>query len=104
MIEFRLTQEKLHQLSLHYCFMQVVRFQGRAAVPLPGLLGSFSKVFFAQPKTYELYGRVQVDSHVLRLLHLSLYTVMILQHGPADSVFGDNNSVTKVVAPAMMPP
>ena len=48
--------------------MQVVRFQGRAAVPLPGLLGSFSKVLFAQPKTYELYGRVQVGPYVLRLL------------------------------------
>ena len=48
--------------------MQIVRFQGRAAVPLPGLLGSFSKVFFAQPKTYELYGRVQVGPYDLQLL------------------------------------
>ena len=48
--------------------MQIVSFRGRAAVPLPGLLGSFSKVFFAQPKTYELYGRVQVGPYDLHLL------------------------------------
>ena len=29
-------------------------------MPLPGLFGGFSKVFFAQPDTFDLYGRVQV--------------------------------------------
>ena len=49
--------------------MQVVRYHGRAAVPLPGLFGGFSKVFFVQPETFELYGRVQVipsQPHVAR--------------------------------------
>lgn len=29
-------------------------------MPLPGVFGGFSKVFFVQPETFELYGRVQV--------------------------------------------
>lgn len=37
-----------------------MRYLGRAAVPLPGAFGGFSKVYFVQPETYELYGRVQV--------------------------------------------
>ena len=39
---------------------QVMRYRGRAAVPLPGVFGGFSKVFFVQPDTFELYGRVKV--------------------------------------------
>ena len=54
----RFTSQKLTGM----CCAQVVRYQGRAAVPLPGVFGGFSKVFFVQPDTFELYGRVEVVS------------------------------------------
>lgn len=40
---------------------QVATFEGRAAVPLTSILGGFRKLFFLQPRTFDLYGRVQVD-------------------------------------------
>ncbi len=51
------------------CIGQVVVYEGRAAVPMNALLGGFQKVFFCQPRTYDLFGRVQV---ILAHLHLGL--------------------------------
>ena len=44
---------------------QVVTYEGRAAVPLNAILGGFRKLFFLQPRTFEMYGRVQVGSFLL---------------------------------------
>ncbi|CAL5222355.1 g4707 [Coccomyxa viridis] len=52
---------------------EVVRYRGRAAVPLPGVFGGFSKVFFVQPDTFELYGRVEVQKGPLGDLLYPLY-------------------------------
>ena len=40
---------------------QVATYEGRAAVPLTSIFGGFRKLFFLQPRTFDLYGRVQVD-------------------------------------------
>ena len=59
------------QVDSRDCCAQVVRYRGRAAVPLPEVFGGFSKVFFVQPQTFELYGRVQVIA-IRLLMRLSL--------------------------------
>jgi hypothetical protein len=41
--------------------VQVVTYEGRAAVPLAPLLGGFQKAFFLQPRSLDLYGRVKVS-------------------------------------------
>ena len=40
--------------------VQVVTYEGRAAVPLAPLLGGFQKAFFLQPRSLDLLGRVKV--------------------------------------------
>lgn len=42
------------------CARQVAVFEGRAAVPVASIAGGFRKVFFLQPGTFDLFGRVQV--------------------------------------------
>ena len=39
-------------------------------MPLPGLFGGFSKVFFVQPDTFDLYGRVQVTRTIQTVFQL----------------------------------
>ena len=59
---------------------QVVTYQGRAAVPLAPLLGGFRKSFFLQPRTLDLFGRVQVRSGVSSGCMRSLAAVLGLWH------------------------
>jgi hypothetical protein len=54
---------KMHVMS---GFQQVVAYEGRAAVPLNFLIGGFKKVFFCQPRTFDLFGRVQVSFRYAR--------------------------------------
>ncbi|EIE24458.1 hypothetical protein COCSUDRAFT_61884 [Coccomyxa subellipsoidea C-169] len=52
---------------------EVATFEGRAAVPLNSLFGGFRKLFFLQPRTFDLYGRVQVQKGPLGDLLYPLY-------------------------------
>ena len=51
----------IHSTLTHqWLCLQVVEFEGKAAVPISGLF-KFRKAFFLHPKTDELYGRVDLQ-------------------------------------------
>ncbi|KAK9909479.1 hypothetical protein WJX75_002916 [Coccomyxa subellipsoidea] len=52
---------------------EVATYEGRAAVPLTSIFGGFRKLFFLQPRTFDLYGRVQVRKGPLGDLLYPLY-------------------------------